>query len=130
MTITTSLPSGWSIEHDADGNITVSSPSGFTGSLSCAIDTGTVMADESDIRIPGAVMRILERHARALECRPVAICLMKKGNYFLRSPLAATVYIRGDFDRALHRISCSSFDDMNREFFLHPDAIVYMDFTF
>jgi hypothetical protein len=68
---TFSLPNGWSLEqhHDYDGDFyTVFSPrQKYSGSLNCAIDYGFIMADDSEIEIPPAVMRALECHAARVD---------------------------------------------------------------
>jgi hypothetical protein len=125
------LPGGWSIEHD-DECITVFSPGQkYGGSLGGALETGTICGEDSDITIPHAVMRVLLRHGRALECStPVAVRDVAHGDYFIRSPLAAAVYIRGDYDKAARRFSCTEAEDMNREIFLDGDAKVLTGFSY
>ena len=130
--IITKLPSGWSLEHDIDdGFYTVFSPGQkHGGSIQCALESGSIIGKDCDIEIPPAVLRALERHGRALECRPVALRDVAPGDYLLRSPLAAEVYQRGDYDRAARRFSCVAFEDSNKEIFLDPDSIVYIGFSF
>ena len=128
--ITYSLPQKWSLEHDG-GEYTVYSPGQqHGGSLGCALECGSIIGDDSDIHIPPAVLRALECHGRAIEARPIPLRNVKPGDYILRSPLATTVYQRGDYDRAAGKFYCGAFDDISREIALSGDAIVYIGFSF
>ena len=55
---------------------------------------------------------------------------VKPGEYFKRKPDARAVFVRGAYDRSSKRISATDFDDINRELFIKPDAIVFVGFTF
>jgi hypothetical protein len=55
---------------------------------------------------------------------------VKPGEYFKRKPDARAVFVRGAYDRATKRISATDFDDVNRELFLAPTALVVVGFTF
>ncbi len=55
---------------------------------------------------------------------------VKPGEYFKRKPDARAVFVRGAYDRATKRISATDFDDINRELFIKPDALVVVGFTF
>ena len=127
--VTYSLPQKWSLEHDGDDYTVYSPGQQHGGSLGCALECGSIIGDDSDIHIPPAVLRALECHGRALECHPQAVRDVAIGQYILCSPLAETVYRRGSA-RAGGNISCTSTDDANRAVFLHPDAVVYVDFSF
>jgi hypothetical protein len=131
---TFSLPNGWSLKqhHDYDGDFyTVFSPrQKYSGSLNCAIDYGFIMADDSEIEIPPAVMRALQCHVRAIEARPVALRDVPLGEFILRSPLAKNVYTRGVYDKGAKKYACADESDCSREILLDGDAIVYVDFSY
>lgn len=55
---------------------------------------------------------------------------VKPGEYFKRKPDARAVFVRGAYDRSSKRISATDFDDISRELFLKPDALVVVGFTF
>jgi len=55
---------------------------------------------------------------------------VKPGEYFKRKPDARAVFVRGAYDRSSKRIGATDFDDINRELFIKPDAIVFVGFTF
>jgi len=132
MNTFTTLPSNWSIEVDGDISTVYAPGQQSTCSLACALDCGEIdgSADGSTIRIPANVMRALVRHARALECKPVALRYTAAGEFIIRTPNAGTVYKRGEYDRAEKKYSCISADDISKEIFLDGDAIVYVDFSY
>lgn len=55
---------------------------------------------------------------------------VKPGEYFKRKPDARAVFVRGAYDRSSKRISATDFDDINRELFIKPAAVVFVGFTF
>lgn len=55
---------------------------------------------------------------------------VKPGEYFKRKPDARAVFVRGAYDRSSKRISATDFDDISRELFIKPDALVVVGFTF
>lgn len=64
------------------------------------------------------------------DTRPATLRDTKRGEYIKRKPDAKTVYIRGAYDAATKRISLIDTEDMNRELFLKPSAVVYVGFTY
>ena len=130
MNTFTTLPSGWSLEHDGDIHTVYSPGQQFGGSLSCALDCGAIIDDESEIAIPPAVLRALQCHGRAIEARPVALRDVPPGEFILRSPLAKKVYTRGVYDKAARKFACADESDCSREIMLDGDAIVYVDFSY
>jgi len=56
---------------------------------------------------------------------------VREGGYFKRKPLAKTDYIRNHYNRAGHgwfaNFSASDADDMNREIFLKPSTLVWVE---
>jgi hypothetical protein len=132
LAVTTVLPKGWTLEHDIDdGFYTVYSPGHrHGGSIQCALESGSIIGKDCDIEIPPIVLRALECHGRALECRPVALRDVAPGDYLLRSPLAATIYQRGAYDMSAGKFLCMDEADCNRAIWLDGDAIVYIDFNY
>ena len=67
-----------------------------------------------------------EGSMKAIELRKV-----KEGGYFKRKPSAYTEYIRNHYNRkdvfGPANYSCSDAHDMNREIFLKPSTIVYIE---
>lgn len=126
----TKLPSGWALEVDGDISTVYSPGQRHGGSLGCALECGSIIGDDSDIPIPPAVLRALVRHARALECRPVALRNVALGEFILRSPLASLVYTRGVYDKGARKYACADESDCSREVMLDGDAIVYVDFSY
>ena len=55
---------------------------------------------------------------------------LPKGEFFKRKESAATVYIKGDYDRASKRQSCVDTNDTSREIFLKTSAPVFTNFEF
>ena len=56
---------------------------------------------------------------------------LKKGDFFKLKDLdAATVYVKGEYDRSTKTYSCFKFDDVNAEIFLKGNKKVFVDFTF
>ena len=133
MNTFTTLPSGWSLELDGDISTVYAPGQQSSCSLSCALDCGEIdvgSPDGSTIHIPANVMRALVRHARALECKAVALRDTTAGEFIIRTPNAGTVYKRGDYDRAGKKYSCTDVENWSREIFLDGDAIVYVDFSY
>ena len=56
---------------------------------------------------------------------------LKQGDTFKRKPEARTTFIRGHYNRKDEfgpaNFSCSDTEDMNREIFLKPNTIVYLE---
>ena len=127
--ITYPLPKQWSLEHDGD-HYTVYSPGQYGGSLGCALESGSIIGNDSDITIPPAVLRALECHGRAIEARPVALRDVPLGEFILRSPLAKKVYTRGVYDKGAKKYACADESDCSRDILLDGDAIVYVDFSY
>tara|TARA_B110000238_G_C15998855_1_gene383517 strand:- start:486 stop:824 length:339 start_codon:yes stop_codon:yes gene_type:complete len=63
---------------------------------------------------------------KAIEIRKV-----KEGDFFKRKPSAAAEYIRNHYNRKDQfgpaNYSCSDANDMNREIFLKPSTVVYVE---
>ena len=133
MNTFTTLPSNWSLELDGDISTVYAPGQQSSCSLSCALDCGEIdvgSPDGSTIRIPATVMRALVRHARALECKPVALRDTAEGEFILRSPLASKVYTRGVYDKGAKKYACADESDCSGEILLDGDAIVYVDFSY
>ena len=71
--------------------------------------------------------------------QPVEIHTLPKGAFFKRKPDARAVYVRDVYITAhvdelnIARSAyfcCSDVDDMNREIFLKPSTLVYVDFEY
>ena len=71
--------------------------------------------------------------------QPVEIHTLPKGAFFKRKPDARAVYVRDVYITAhvdelnIARSAyfcCSDVDDMNREIFLKPATLVYVDFEY
>ena len=66
--------------------------------------------------------------------RQVKLRDVKIGTLVKRKLMSDNVFIRNHFNRksAFHcaSISCSDFYDMNREIFLNPNTLVFVDFDF
>ena len=71
--------------------------------------------------------------------QPVEIQTLPKGAFFKRKPDARAVYVRDVYITAhvdelnIARSAyfcCSDVDDMNREIFLKPSTLVYVDFEY
>ena len=71
--------------------------------------------------------------------QPVEIQTLPKGAFFKRKPDARAVYVRAVYITAhvdelnIARSAyfcCSDVDDMNREIFLKPSTLVYVDFEY
>lgn len=71
---------------------------------------------------------LLHQGIRTVELRQV-----KEGEYFKRKPHAKTEYIRNHYNRKDQfgpaNFSCTSADDINREIFLKPSTIVYVEWV-
>ena len=56
---------------------------------------------------------------------------LKQGDTFKRKPGARTTFIRGHYNRKDEfgpaNFSCTDTEDMNREIFLKPNTIVYLE---
>ena len=56
---------------------------------------------------------------------------VKEGDFFKRKPSAYTEYVRNHYNRndqfGPANYSCSDANDMNREIFLKPSTIVYVE---
>ena len=129
----TILPYKWSLDVDGDISTVYAPGQQSSCSLACALDCGEIdvgSADGSTILIPANVMRALVRHARALECKAVALRYTVAGAFILRTPNARTVYIRGDYDTARKKYSCTDAENSTREIFLAGDAVVYVNFSY
>ena len=63
--------------------------------------------------------------------KAVAVSAVKKGGYFRRKPTAAGQYIRNHYNRKDQfgpaNFSCTGVEDMNKEIFLKPAAVVYVE---
>lgn len=63
--------------------------------------------------------------------KKVELRKVKEGAYFKRKPSAKTEYIRNHYNRKDQfgpaNYSCSDANDMNREIFLKPSTIVYVE---
>ena len=63
--------------------------------------------------------------------KKVELRKVKEGAYFKRKPSAKTEYIRNHYNRKDQfgpaNYSCSDAHDMNREIFLKPSTIVYVE---
>ena len=63
--------------------------------------------------------------------KKVELRKVEKGGYFKRKPTAAAEYIRNHYNRKDQfgpaNYSCSDANDMNREIFLKPSTIVYVE---
>ena len=63
--------------------------------------------------------------------KKVELRKVEKGGYFKRQPTAAAEYIRNHYNRKDQfgpaNYSCSDANDMNREIFLKPSTIVYVE---
>lgn len=59
---------------------------------------------------------------------------LKRGVYFtlkeIAEPKENQVYIKGDYNRATKRFSCTCFSDCNNEKFVDSNKEVYTDFVF
>jgi hypothetical protein len=63
--------------------------------------------------------------------KEVELRKVKEGGYFKRKPTAAAEYIRNHYNRKDQfgpaNYSCTDSEDMNREIFLKPSTIVYVE---
>jgi len=63
--------------------------------------------------------------------KEVELRKVKEGGYFKRKPTAAAEYIRNHYNRKDQfgpaNYSCSDANDMNREIFLKPSTLVYVE---
>jgi hypothetical protein len=64
------------------------------------------------------------------EAKPMALKNVKKGDYFKRKPEAKTVYIRGEYCKALKAYSCIDAEDINKELMIKGDKLVFIGFTY
>ena len=59
---------------------------------------------------------------------------LKKGDVFKRKLEAKTVFVREHFNRKNYlgpaSICCTDVEDINREVFLNPNTIVFLDFEY
>ena len=55
---------------------------------------------------------------------------VKPGDFVRRKPDAKKTYVKGAYDKASKTFSLVDFDDMNREIFVKPSAVVYVGFDF
>lgn len=59
---------------------------------------------------------------------------LKKGDFFtlkpIENPTENQVYIRGDYDRATKKYSCSKFSDICAEREFKGDKEIFVDFVF
>ena len=60
---------------------------------------------------------------------------VKQGEYFRRKPMAKTEFIRGHYNRknqydGFANFACNDTEDMNREIFLKPSTMVYIEPTY
>ena len=55
---------------------------------------------------------------------------IKQGEYVKRNASATKVYIRGAYDRSTKTIELTDFDDMNRQIYVKPSAVLFFDFEF
>ena len=59
---------------------------------------------------------------------------LAKGEFFTRKPIEnpteKQVFVKGDYERSTKKYSVLRFDDMNEEWFLKGDTVVFVGFTF
>lgn len=64
------------------------------------------------------------------ELTAVKVKDLKKGEYFILSNKAKTVYEKGEYDRSDKRYVCDDYSDISKAKFLKGDKIVLIGFTF
>ena len=60
---------------------------------------------------------------------------VKQGEYFRRKPMAKTEFIRGHYNRksqydGFASFACNDTEDMNREIYLKPSTMVFIEPTY
>ena len=60
----------------------------------------------------------------------VSIKSLKKGEFFKRKPDSKKVYVKGDWNPAANKYNCSLVDDMNQEFNVKKDSLVFTEFEY
>jgi hypothetical protein len=60
----------------------------------------------------------------------ITIKQVKSGDYIKRKADSKTVYVRGDYIKALKGFECADVSDMNKTIIIKSDKLVFVGFTY